>query len=70
MVQERVQIDSSPKVECQVDNVVKKAIGPLAFFENGLEYSSWDIIMQLLKSLMKSLLIYCVQYWSPNLRKL
>jgi len=47
-----VHVHSSLKAESQVDKVVKKAFSTLAFSQ-GIEYRSWDIMLQLYKSLVR-----------------
>eukprot|EP00061_Rhincodon_typus_P012141 g37691.t1 len=64
-----VQIHSSPKVELQVDRIVKKAFGMLAFIGRCIEYRSWEVILQLYGILVRPLLEYCVQFCSPCYRK-
>eukprot|EP00061_Rhincodon_typus_P016223 g44322.t1 len=46
-----VQVHSSLKATSQVDRVVKKALSMLAFISRGIEYRSWDVMLQLYKSL-------------------
>jgi len=58
---------SSPPI--QVNQVVKKANGMLAFMARGFEYRSRDVFMQLYRALVRSHLEYCVQFWCPYLRK-
>ena len=60
-----VQVHSSLKAASQVDRVVKKVFNTLAFISQGIEYRSWDIMLQLYKSLVRPHLEYCVQVWSP-----
>ena len=64
-----VQVDSSLKVESQVDRVVKKAFGMLGFICQNIEYRSWDVLFKLYKTLVRPHLEYCVQFWSPYYRK-
>ena len=61
-----VQIHSSLKVAIQVDKVVKKAYGMLAFIGWWVEYRNWKIMLQLYKILVRPHLEYCVQFWSPH----
>eukprot|EP00061_Rhincodon_typus_P000696 g12472.t1 len=53
----------------QVQQVVKKANGMLAFIVKGFEYRSRDVLLQLFRALVRPHLEYCVQLWSPFLRK-
>ena len=50
-----MQIHSSLKVATQVDKVVKKAYGMLAFIGQGVEYSNWKIMLQLCKTFVRIL---------------
>ena len=56
-----VHVHSSLKVESQVDSVVKKAFGMLGFIGQNIEYRSWDVLLKLCKTLVKSHLEYCAQ---------
>lgn len=42
----------------------KKAFDTLVFISRGIEYRSWDILLQLYKTLVKPHLEYCVQFYS------
>ena len=53
----------------QIQQAVRKANGMLAFIARGVEYWSKDILLQLYKALVRPHLEYCVQFWSPSLRK-
>ena len=53
----------------QVEKVVKKAYGTLAFIGWGIEYKSWQIMLQLCKTLVWPHLEYCVQFWLPHYQK-
>ena len=64
-----MQVHSSLKVATQVAKVIKKAYGMLAFISQGIEYKSWEIMLQLYKILVSSHLEYCVQFWSPHYQK-
>ena len=59
----RVQVHRSLKVAAQVEKVVKKAYGMLAFIGRGIEYKSWQIMLQLYKVLVRPHLECCVQFW-------
>ena len=58
----------SLKVSMQVQQAVKKANGMLAFVARGFEYRSRDVL-QLYRALVRPYREYCVQFWSPFLRK-
>ncbi|MBB6707133.1 reverse transcriptase family protein [Proteus mirabilis] len=64
-----VQVHSSLKVESQVDRIVKKAFGMLSFIGQSIEYRSWEVMLRLYRTLVRPLLEYCVQFWSPSYRK-
>ena len=57
------------KISMQVQQAVKKANGMLAFIERGFEYRNRDVLLQLYRALVRPHLEYCVQLWSPFLRK-
>lgn len=42
-----VQVHGSMRVASQVDILVKKAFGTLAFISRGSEHTSWDVMLQL-----------------------
>eukprot|EP00061_Rhincodon_typus_P015981 g43948.t1 len=60
---------SSLKVDSQVDRIVKKAFGVLAFIGQCIEYKSLEVMLRLYRTLMTLLLEYCVQFRSPTYRK-
>ncbi|XP_055492007.1 uncharacterized protein LOC129697443 [Leucoraja erinacea] len=62
-----VMVHQLLKVDMQVQQVVKKANDMLAFIAKGFEYRSREVLLQLY--LVRQYLEYCVQFWSPNLRK-
>ena len=62
-------VHQSLKVGMQVQQAVKKANGMLAFIAKGFEYRSREVLLQLYRVLVRPHLEYCVQFWSPNLRK-
>ena len=64
-----VMVHQSSKVSRQVQQAVKKANGMLAFIAKGFEYRSREVLLQLYRVLVRPHLEYCVQFWSPNLRK-
>eukprot|EP00061_Rhincodon_typus_P001569 g15161.t1 len=49
--------------------VVKKAFSTLAFTAQTFEYRSWKVMLKLDRTLVRSLLEYCVQFWLPSYRK-
>jgi len=64
-----VYVHRSLKVGSQVDKVVKKAYGVLAFIGRGIEFRSRNVMLQLYKTLVRPHLEYCVQFWSPHYKK-
>ena len=64
-----VLVHQSLKVGMQVQQAVKKANGMLAFITRGFQYRSKEVLLQLYRALVRPHLEYCVQFWSPNLRK-
>ena len=64
-----VLVPQSPKVSMQMQQAVKKANGMLAFIARGFEYRSRDVLLQLYRALVRPHRKYCVQFWSPFLRK-
>ncbi|XP_059843914.1 P-selectin glycoprotein ligand 1 isoform X2 [Hypanus sabinus] len=61
-----IQIQNSLKVVSQVDRVVKRAFGILAFINQNIEYKNWNVMVRLYKALVRPNLEYCMQFWSPN----
>ena len=53
----------------QVQHVIKKANGMLAIIAKGLEYKGREMLLRLCRVLVRPHLEYCVQFWSPYLRK-
>ena len=53
----------------QVDKVVKKAYGMLAFIGRSIEYENWQVTLQLYRTLVRPHSEYCVQFWSPHDQK-
>ena len=49
--------------------MVKKAYGTLVFINQGIDYKSREVMMELYRTLVRSQLGYCVQFWSPHYRK-
>jgi len=64
-----VRVHRTLKSASQVEEVVKKAYGVLAFINRGIEFRSPGIMMQLYKTLVRPHLEYCAQFWSPHYRK-
>jgi len=64
-----LHVHRSLKASGQVDMVVKKAYGILAFISRGIEYKSREVMTKLYKTLIRPQLAYCVQFWSPHCRK-
>ena len=64
-----VQVHSSLKVAMQVEKVVKKAYGMLAFIGRGSEFKNWQVMLQLYRTLVRPHLEYSVQFWSPHYQK-
>ena len=63
-----ITVHSSLKVESHVDRVVKK-VCVLAFINQSIEYRSREVMLKLYKALVRPILEYGVQFWSPNYRK-
>eukprot|EP00061_Rhincodon_typus_P008089 g30394.t1 len=61
----RVQVHSSLKLELQLDRVVKKAFGVLAFIGQCIEYWNWEDMLWLYRTLVRPLLEYCIRFSSP-----
>ena len=57
------------KVASQVDRLVKKAFSTLAFISQDIEYRSWEIMLQLYKSLVRPHLEYQLQFCNPVVGK-
>ena len=57
------------KVAMQVEKVVKKAYGMLAFIGRGIEFKNWQVMLQLYRTLVRLHLEYSVQFWSPHYQK-
>ena len=62
-------VHHSLKGSMQVQQVVKKANGILTLIARSFEYRSRDVLLQLYRALVRPHLEYCVQFWSPFLRK-
>ena len=48
-----VQVHRSLKVAMQVEKVVKKAYGVLAFIGRGIEFKNWQVMLQLYRTLVR-----------------
>ena len=64
-----VMIDNSLKTSAQCATAIKKANAMLGVIRKGIENKSAGIIMPLYKSMVRPHLEYCVQFWSPHLKK-
>jgi ribonuclease P/MRP protein subunit RPP40 len=62
-------VDKSGKASEQCISVVKKANGILGMIKRNIKFKSKNVIVKLYKSLVRPRLEYCVQAWSPYLRK-
>ena len=57
------------KVAMQVEKVVKKAYGMLAFISRGIEFKNWQVMLTLYRTLVRPHLEYSVQFWLPHYQK-
>eukprot|EP00061_Rhincodon_typus_P011606 g36756.t1 len=64
-----VQIHRSLKVAAQVDKVVEKVCGMLAFIGRGIEYKDRQVMLQLYRILVGLNLEHHIQFWSPHYQK-
>ena len=64
-----VLLQESQGVGLQVQQVIKKANGILSFIARGMEFKNSEVMLQLYKVLVRPYLEFCVQFWSPYLRK-
>ena len=64
-----VLVDSLMKVSTQCAAAVKKANSMLGIIKKGIENKIANIIMALYKMLVRQHLEYCIQFWSPHLKK-
>ena len=64
-----VLVQESQGVGLQVQQVIKKANRILSFIARGMEFKNSEVMLQLYKVLVRPHLEYCVQFWSPYLRK-
>lgn len=60
-----VLVQETQKVSMQVQQVVKKANGMLAFIAKGMEYKNREVLLQLYRVLVRPHLEYCMQFWCP-----
>jgi len=51
------------------DKEVKATYRMLAFIGRGFEYKNWQVMLQLYRTLVRTHLEYCVQFWSPHYQK-
>jgi len=63
------QVDRVVKVVSQVDRVVKAAFGSLAYISHSIKYGSWDVMLQIYKTLVRPHLEYCAQFWVTLLQE-
>jgi ribonuclease P/MRP protein subunit RPP40 len=64
-----VIVDKSGKPSEQCIVAVKKANGILGMIKRNIKFKSKNVIVKLYKSLVRPRLEYCIQAWSPHLRK-
>uniref|UniRef100_A0A452HI16 Reverse transcriptase domain-containing protein n=1 Tax=Gopherus agassizii TaxID=38772 RepID=A0A452HI16_9SAUR len=64
-----VIVDSSLKMSTQCAEAVKKANRMLGIIKKGIENKTENILLPLYKSMVCPHLEYCVQMWSPHLKK-
>lgn len=64
-----VIIDSTGKTSQQCSMAVKKANAVLGMIKRNIHFKSKDVIVRLYKALVRPRLEFCVQAWSPYLRK-
>uniref|UniRef100_K7F0M2 Reverse transcriptase domain-containing protein n=1 Tax=Pelodiscus sinensis TaxID=13735 RepID=K7F0M2_PELSI len=64
-----VIVDSSLKTSTQCAVVVKKANRMLGIIRKGIENKTQNILLPLYKTMVRPHLEYCVQMWSPHLKK-
>ena len=64
-----VLVDNSMKVSTQCAAAIRKANSMLGVIKKGVENRTANIIMPLYKSMVRPHLEYCVQFWSPHLKK-
>src|SRR5580692_7626088 len=64
-----VIVDKSGKSSEQCIVAVKKANGMLGMIKRNIKFKSKSVIVKLNKSLVRPRLEYCIQAWSPHLRK-
>ncbi|CAM5122732.1 unnamed protein product [Eretmochelys imbricata] len=64
-----VIMDSSLKMSMQGAAAVKKANGMLGIIKKGIENKMENILLPLYKSKVRPHLEYCIQMWSPHLKK-
>uniref|UniRef100_K7EXW6 Reverse transcriptase domain-containing protein n=1 Tax=Pelodiscus sinensis TaxID=13735 RepID=K7EXW6_PELSI len=64
-----VIVDSSLKTSTQSAATVKKANRMLGIIRKGIENKTQNILLPLYKTMVRPHLEYCVQMWSPHLKK-
>ncbi|CAM5106410.1 unnamed protein product [Eretmochelys imbricata] len=64
-----VIVGSSLKTSTQCAAAVKKANGMLGIIKKGIESKMENILLPLYKSMVHPHLEYCIQMWSPHLKK-
>ena len=64
-----VMVDRWMKMSTQCVATVKKANSMLSIIRKGIENKTVRIILPVEKSMVRPHLEYCIQFWSPHLKK-
>ena len=64
-----VVIDTGGKQAAQCQAASGKANRVLGCIQRGINYKSKEVVLTLYRNLVRAHLEYCVQFWSPQLRK-